>query len=48
MQIRDEKCAVAPHPRLMLHVVFILRFQHDEAGLKVILFQACDMDRRQR
>jgi hypothetical protein len=42
MQIGDEKCAITPNPRLMLHVI-ILRFQHDEAGLKVILYQRCDM-----
>jgi len=28
----------------MLQVIIILRFQHDEAGLKVILYQPCDMD----
>jgi hypothetical protein len=28
----------------MLHVI-ILHFQHDEAGLKVILYQRCDMER---
>jgi hypothetical protein len=43
MQIRDEQRAVTPHPRLMLHVVFAPRFQHDAPGLKVILFQACDI-----
>jgi hypothetical protein len=42
MQIGDKKRSVTPHPRLMLHVI-ILRFQHDEAGLKVILYQRCDM-----
>jgi hypothetical protein len=33
MQIGDEKCAITPNPRLMLHVI-ILRFQHDERDLK--------------
>ena len=43
MQIRDEQCAVTPHPRLMLHVVFIPLLQHDGCGVKVILYQACDI-----
>src|SRR5262249_11249716 len=42
MQVRDEKCAVTPHAGLMLHV-FVSRFQHDVPGLKVILYQACDI-----
>src|SRR4029079_6089368 len=44
MQIRDEQCAVTPHPWIMLHVV-VSRFQHDAPGLKVILYQACDISR---
>ena len=48
MQIRDEQCAVTPHPGLMLHVVFILFFQHDACGVKVILYQACDIGGGQR
>jgi hypothetical protein len=48
MQIRDEQCAVTPHPGLMLHVVFILFFQHDACGVKVILYQACDIGGWQR
>jgi hypothetical protein len=46
MQVRDEQRAITPRPRLMLHVVFAPRFQHDAAGLKVILFQACDIGTR--
>ena len=34
MQVRDEECAVAPHPRLMLHVVFSRFFNTMEAELK--------------
>ena len=35
MDVRDEQCAVTPHPWLMQHVVFAPRMlQHDEAELK--------------
>src|SRR5581483_278176 len=44
MQIRDEKRAITPHTRFMLHVV-ILRLRHDKARLKVILYQRCDIRR---
>src|SRR3990170_4012007 len=43
MQIRDEERAVLPAPGFQLPVVVIPRFQHDAAGLKVVLFQACDI-----
>jgi hypothetical protein len=46
MQVRDENCAVTPHPGLRLHVVFVPCFQYDAPGLKVILFQACDIGMR--